>query len=492
MARKEWEIIIDKFEGFVPGFWKNSYPTQGNKGHASDMTNIDLTDPNMMTQGPGLAALTTGTQAGAVTTLIKGIEKISQGGTYIYGVGGAKFYRITSSAVTNAGDWPHAITAASGTADGEDVCRYNGNYYYSYNYTGAGDIGRWTGSVFDDNYMSDVPTGKATSTAGVPHQMIVGGNNRMYILNGRYVAMLDSTPTFTAQNLDLPEGEVGASLAWNNNRIQVATNRPNLTATHVNGSVYIWDTYSSSWEYQINVPGRIGALFPKNGITYIWYQDVSSTGGYKLGYINGSTIEDIEFYTGSLPLYYQVGDDKNHLMWISDKQIWYWGAIANNLPVALSQRADAGYNASTTTAGGITNAFGTPMVASYWDTTVDEYKLAKFSGYENTVCNWKSILFDISGGESNAIVDRVVVVTEPLATGAQVDLTLTSNYGVTSTSLGSVAYSATDTNKTRHVLKRHSIEVENFRLDLDFSNGSATNPVKIRKLIVSGYFTTDK
>jgi hypothetical protein len=120
---KDWEITIENFEGFVPAFWKTSYPTFGNKGHASDMTNCDMIDQNVLTQGPGLATLTNGTQAEKVTTLIKGILRYSVDGTNAFAVGGTQLYKFTSAAVVSDANWPHTIDKATVTGeDGEDVC----------------------------------------------------------------------------------------------------------------------------------------------------------------------------------------------------------------------------------------------------------------------------------------------------------------------------------------------------------------------------------
>jgi len=442
MPDNPWEISINSFDGFVPGFWKNANSTYGNKGHASDMQNVDILDPNVLTQGPGLSTLTAGTQVGAVTTLIKGLQRISIDGTNAYAVGGVKFYKFTASAVTNAGIWPHSITAASGNADGEDVCYYNGKYFYSYNYTGAGDIGRYDGSsTFDDNYMSDIPTGKTTLVASVPHQMIVGGDDKMYITNGRYIASFDNT-TFSSQALDFPYGSVVVSIAWEHNSIYALVNRPNLTtSSYMESSVYIWDTTSSSWSYEITVPGRGGALFAKNGIIYIWYKDVTSTGGFKLGYVNGNKIDDLANYTGSLPLYYQIIDHENHLLWLSSGEVWAWGAASKDLQIKLSQYADAGH----ATAGGITNVFGTPIVASNVTTS---YKLAKFSGYDVNA-TWNTITFDVSSARMTSYIDRIVFLFEQLSTGAH-------------------------------------------RLDLDWSSGSATRPVKVRKILIAGHYITNQ
>src|SRR5262245_25694862 len=184
----DWEIIIDAYEGLVPGFWENEYPSFGNKGHASALQNVDLTDPSVLKPGPGLANLTNGNESGAVTTLIKGIQKRAVDGTNVYGVGGNKLYKINATTVVSDATWPHTIDKAAVTAeDGEDVEEYRGGYFYSYNHSGsAGDVGRYDGSAtFDDDYLSTVPTGAGALAGGVPHPMIVGGDDTLYIGNGR-------------------------------------------------------------------------------------------------------------------------------------------------------------------------------------------------------------------------------------------------------------------------------------------------------------------
>lgn len=484
MPQIDWQIDINTFDGFVPGFSKNSYPSFGNKGHASDMQNVDITDPNVLTQGPGLATLTAGTEVGAITTLIKGMQKISIDGTNAYAVGGNKFYQFTASAVTNAGSFPHTIDKATVTAeDAEDVVYYDGYYFYSYNHSGtAGDVGRFDGtSTFDDDYMSTVPTDAIALQGGVPHQMVVGGDDVLYIANGRYVASYStSLATFVDQALDLPQGEVVTSLTWEHNRLYIASRKPNLVASvAAESSVYYWDTTSSSWTYQIKVPGKIGAIYARNGIVYLWYQDISMSGGLKLAYIDGNQIRDLAFYTGSLPEYYQISDFQTHLMWVSSGEIWLWGAIANDLPIKLSQYADGGFS----TVGGITNVFGTPIVASTQSTS---FNLAKFSGYDVNAL-WNTVLFDVNDAIHTSYIDRIIVLTEPILTGAQLDITLKSDYGVnTVTTPTSIAYDVTQPNKTRWVINRKGAPVETFMLNLSWANGSATNPVKVRKIIITG------
>lgn len=488
MADKAWAITIEQFQGFVPSYWTNALPTVGNANQASAMTNIDLIDPNVLTQGPGLASLTNGTQAGAVTTLMRGILRSPIQTKGVWGIGGAKLYVIGATAVTNDASFPHTIDKAAVTSeDGEDVAYYQGNVFYSYNHSGsAGDIGKNTlDTTFDDDYMSTVPTGATTLVGGVPHQMIVGGDDILYIANGRYVAKFDGT-TFVNQALDLPTNDVVTSLAWNNNQLYISTISmlpSNVGGNQIESSIYLWDTTSPSWSYQLKVYGNIGALYAKNGITYVWYKDATSSGVFKLGMVNGSAVRELASYTGALPLYYQVAEDQNYLIWNAGGLVWYWGASTSDLPTRIFQRADAGY----ATSGGITNAYLTPMVA-----TTDggsNYRFAQFSGYD-TACTWKSILFNVSDGKSKSFIDRITIFTEPLSTGAALDTTLTYDYAKATLALGQIAYSAT-VNRTKFIVTKNKFPVENFRLDLSWANGSATNPVKVRKIVINGSFVED-
>lgn len=467
-----WEITINGWEGLVPAFWEDDFPTFGNKGHASAMQHIDLINPNVLKPGPGLADLT---GVAAVTTLIKGMQQLSSDGTYAYGTGGAKVYQFTGSAVTADANWPHTIDKAAVTSeDGEDVVKYGANTFYSYNHSGtAGDIGRWTGSAFDDDYMSTVPSGGAALTGGVPHPMVVGGNDVLYIANGNKVSSFNGT-TFVTTALDLPVGEVITDLDWEHNRLYIGVNRPNTSGVFNQASVYIWDTTSTSWEYQIKVIGRIGAVHAKNGTVLVFYHDQSSDGGYKMAAVAQSTLQDIVQFTDGLPGFHQVTEHKNHILFVAGSKTWAFGAASNNLPTKLFQLSAAGAS------GGITNAFGTPIVA------VSSSSLAKFTNYE-TDSQWKSILFDVASATTRSVLDRVVIFTDPLAEGAELDVTLKADYGNITKTLGSVAYSGDGPN-IKHVVLRDGIELSNFRLDLDWSDGSATNPVKVRKIVCTGTF----
>src|SRR4030042_992272 len=288
--------ITDFMGGYAPNHWKSTYPSFGNKNMAGAMKNVDLTNPNVITQGTGRVALTAGTQAGAVTTFIKGILKIPVTSTTSYAVGGNKLYQFSSTAVINTGDFPHTIDKATVTGeDSEDVCYFQGVLYYSYNHSGsAGDIGKFDlSSTFDDDWGSTVPTG-AHALTNNPHQMIVAGNDVLYIANGQYVSSFDGT-TFVEQALDLPTNYVISSLAWSGNKLWIAANKILYSNSSNNiASIFSWDGNSTSWDDEIVVGKNVSALYVRNGVVFVFYGEATSSGVNKLGYINGNSITDLE------------------------------------------------------------------------------------------------------------------------------------------------------------------------------------------------------
>ena len=479
MSDNTWTIEIGDSGGLVNAWFENSYPYYGNKNMASDMTDIDLIDPNVITQGPATADLTAGTQTGAVTTLITKILPIVTSANKSFAFGGAELYEISATAVTNTGIFPHTIT---GTITSQDLIYYKGQLLYSYLIGGVGKIGSYDlSSTFTDDYWNGTLSGTALGNA--PHYMIQGGDDVIYITNGQYVATLDNV-TATAQGLDFWDDAVTNSITWNNNRVYIAVNRPNISGSNFNLSgIYMWNGISSSWDGDpIEVNGQIGALYTKNGITFVWWKDSTQTGGYNLGYVSGGRLETIRRYSGSLPNQNQVGEYNGHLMFVSSNKVFLWGARDTDLPVKLFQFMSGKH----ATVGAIAAPFGDLLISSNVTTS---YALSKNSGYAITG-RYKTIAYKMNGADALSEIDLIQVETEQMATGAKVDTTLTYNQGKSTQVLDQIAYSTA--NNTRHkILGRGPSRVEDFRLDFSFVNGSATNPVKIRSIIIKGRFIKD-
>lgn len=477
----KWTINIDNFlGGFCPAHYaQGSFPSYGNKNQAGSMTNADLTNPNFLTQGPGLANLTNGTQAGAVTTLIKGATDLAVSSAVAYGIGGNILYKFSSTTVIDDATWPVTINKAVVTGeDGEDVAYYKGALYYSYNHSGsAGDIGKYDlSATFDDDWGSTVPSG-AAALQSAPHPFEVGGNDVLYVGNGLYVCSYDGT-TLMPQALDLPTNTVIQDLKWVNDQLWILANRPDTSGTNKNtSSLYVWDGTSTSWSLEIKLMGTGGALHAKNGILFVFYQDISSTGGFKLGYVSGNGVVDVANFTGALPEYYQITDYLDFIMWNANGSLWAFGSGDKDLPTRLFQIADGGY----ANVGCVVTPFGTPIIAS-WDAG-SNYRLAKFSGYD-VVSIWKSLLFDITGDTKNGgMIDCVRFNFETLATGARVDWLLKDNGGRTIYS-DTISHTKLDAVTTAYYpIKKGS---QNFRVELDYANGSTSNTVKMKSIKIYG------
>lgn len=567
----KYSILLNDISqgGFAPAWYKETYPSYGNKNQAGAMTNIDMTNPGYIQQGPGLTNLTNGSESSAITTLIKGALDFSASSDLTYGIGGAKLYSFSSSTVTSGVSFPHSINKATVTGeDGEDVGLYKGRLYYTYNHTLsvgdstsrfditntsgttyrytwdgtgtnpaitnikfpvgtqvtiniinatatnngtftitasgtdyfeidnpagtaendktigagaitvlAGDIGKYDlVTTFDDDWGSTVPSGMGSLVGGVPHQVIVGGNDTMYITNGRYITSYDGT-TLIPQALDLPTGYIIQSIVWMSDRLWIAANKTSLTGNNKNSaSVFIWDGTTDSWEAEIRLMGAVGGLHIKNGIIYVFYQDITSTGGYKLAYVSGSSVTDLCNYTGGLPAFYQITDYKDFILWNSNGDLFAFGAGDKDLNVKLFQIADGGYS----TVGCVICPFGTPIIASYQSTN---FKLAKFSGYDVN-SSWKSIIFDTTNDSDNMGIDFVRINFEALTSGARVDWSLVNNKGDIIYS-DIISYAKFGTATTAQYPLNGKV-TENFRVQLDYSSGSTSTTVAVKNIKVYG------
>lgn len=478
---KKIDIKIEKISqgGFCPFYWKDDYPEFGNSNMASDMTNIDLMSANYLTQGPGLDDLTDGTESGNLSSNVKSMLQIPASSDTIYGIGGNKVYTITSSEVSSS----HTVDNGSETGEtGEDVEIYSGELFYSYNHDSGGDIGKFDlSSNWDDDWWTDSAGG--TKLTDNPHPMIVAGTSGvLYIGNGQYVAEWDGSTAYHDSFNTTDSDSTIVDLAWNQNRLWIAANKPDLSGDNKsNATIYAWDGNSDSWESAIRMKGKVGALYNMAGTLFVFYQDNLSENLTTIAYVNGTQVEDIASYEGEMPEHNQVTEYQKFIMWSAGGEIYAWGAGDKNVDARMFQFADAGYD----TSGGISNAFGTPLVASTDGSS--SYRVAKFDGYD-TNSEWKSKTFNLQEESRNSHIDSLWIWFEKLKSGAEVDITLRNNEG---TAFAEKTISYSDDGAVSFKRFGNLGRCKNFRIEFDFSNGSTSNPVKIKGIQLYGR-TTEK
>ena len=477
----QFTITLDKFHaGYAPLSFNNSLTELGASGSAGVMQSADVLNGDYLTQGPGLTDLTLGTEAGAVSELLQFIMDKAVASDVTYALGMTKLFKLSSTAVASDATWPHAITNCT---EGESVQYLKGNLFYFYNKSSGGDIGKFDlTSTFDDDWGSTVPTGaaaleKAAHPSDKKEDIIVFGN-------GRYVGTyMNETTTLSPHQLDFGQDSTVDDVLYSSGYWYLAVNSGVVGSGRTEGQIYLYDGAAlvSTLADETGVGmQRIGFLYRINGIVYVAYQDLSST-GFIIGYINGKAITPLVRFTGSLPNFQQKTLYKNSILFASTGKIFSAGSIVGELPFQLSQIADGGY----ATVGAIAAPFGTPMIASTDGAT--HYRLAKFSGFD-TAASWKSIIFPVSQGKFKAMIDEITVLTKTLDTGARCDLTIEADQG---TVIQATAKEITTAGKHRHFFTNFGLPpggIEDFRVALNWANGSTTNDCAIRRIVIVGHF----
>ena len=467
-------ITLDKFfSGFAPLAFQNPLTELGGGGHASVMQNADVIGGSYVTQGPGLADLTGGTQAGVTTELIQFIMDKAVANNVSYCIGTTKLFQLSSTAITNL----HTVTNCT---EGESIQVLQGNLYYLYNTAAGGDIGKYDlVGTFTDNWGSTVPTGAAV-LQNAPHP----SDKKEDILvfgNGRYVGVfIENQNNLVVNRLDFGNDAEVADVLYSNGYWYLAVNSGITGTNRTEGQIYLYDG-AALIDTLTDEAGvgmmRIGFLYRINGVIYIAYQDLSST-GFIIGYLSGKTITPLKRFTGTLPNFQQKTLYKNTILFLSSGLVYSSGAIVGELPYQLSQIADGGY----ATVGAIAAPFGTPMISS--TDGAGNFRIAQFSGFD-TACSWKSIVFPTSSGLNLAQVDSVTVYTKALGANASCALTIEGNQGVDISTAKTIA----TTGKTRHYFDNFGLanDLQDFRLALNWAAGSATNDCAIRRIIVRGH-----
>lgn len=447
------------FQGFAPLAHLDTLTELGNKGHASSMLDCDVLGENI-TQGPTLANLT-----GTVDQLIVHILDKAVANNTTYGISATKTFPITATSVSTS-------RAISGAVAGRSLAYLKGKLFYFFERTSDSAIGSFDlTSTYNDTWQVGLEKADLIPVATKEDIMIFGHGSKV----GVY---FDDDASMTLDRLDFGANHEVVDIVFHGNQWLVAVNS-GVAGTNRNSSqIYAYEGGATenilSDEVAIGLQ-KIGFIMPINGVVYVCYQDL--TGGFKIGYLAGRKIEPLVSFTGSLPNHRQKTLFNNTILFASSGKLYTAGALAPELPYAISQHAPGGL----ATVGAVSAPFGTPLIASTHSTS---YQLAKFTGYSKG--NWKSITHYVSAGKKLGYIDYIEVFTKTLATGAKCELKLELNQA----SVTTTAYEIIP-GKTKHIFNVNKGGIEDLKLFLDWSDGSATNPCTIRKVVIYGH-TSEK
>lgn len=271
--------------------------------------------------------------------------------------GGTKLHQFTTSTATltndigSGGNWPHTITPHGHSgAIGSDVAVYHQGttpyLFYSW-YDGTDwDVGRYDlSSTFDDDYMSTVPTTPLadnwggvdtndylTQGQGIPHPMIVGDDNILYIGNGKDLASLNNT-TFNGSALDLPNGYVITSFAKLPNFLVIfAYLKTGANSSYKSSSTaFFWNYVDSSFSYAYPLKGNYvnGGFNYKSTVgCFVTGQTsyIGSSKDSKLLLWDGSVFKTVFNFTDDIPGHGGVEAFDDVIMWNSSGKIYEYGS----------------------------------------------------------------------------------------------------------------------------------------------------------------------
>lgn len=471
---KRTKLTIDNFRGgFSPCWYNDTYPSFGNRNMAGDMRNMELANLSYLVQGAGLSDYP---GFSGYDVLVKKISEnaLANGNVLALGTSSASTSSILfemSSLTANV----NAFEITAGTNPiGQDTKVWvdaagNTVGIYSWYNSASANVGTYFNGVRDDDWLTTYVSGSLNTS--VPLPLETAGNGKLYIGNGRRISSVIYSGgwVWTAEGLTLPITTEIQDIKWANDQMYVSANRPDVADGNItHGSVFIWDGIPTAYNQEIVIDGRAGALFVDNGVVYIFYNDLKNPNAkYKLGYISGQQIIDLCSFNGGLPQFGQVTKHNGFIKWVAGEYVWAYGTPDSKVSPMLYQCNDGGQ----ATVGALAAPFGTLMVASYGTT----YQLSKCGTTYETNAYWKSLMIPTG----RCTIEKLIIYCEPLTSGARADFTLTCDNGNITNTTGLTLNETGISRKEFNVGQKID---NNFRIEVDFSNGSATYPVKINRM----------
>lgn len=436
-------------------------------------------------------------------------------GQSAYGIDSAALlhkFTIIPQAVVATGGFPHTISAHGGHSSvaGQDLCVYYHNVssvrtkslFYSWNDNTDGDIGKFDlSATFDDDYMSTVSSGGAVLTTGVPHPLIVGDDDILYIGNGRYLNAYDGNTgadgTYSAKVLTLPEGyEIVSMSKLQPRSLVIFAYNKNTT-----GTLYRSDAKAFFWDYLSLDPYQIEDLYDNQVYESFQYKGMVGcfTGGRgnygKIKIFNGSEFETIAKYLGTGPCHGGCDVNANEIyfntIYGTNGVIYCYG---NNDEVKNTLNAVHKIDTGTNYASGFFKILSNLSYAASQgknDASGATIQYLNLSAYA-TEGLWYSDLTDI-GYERIQITGITVYFADEFTGGRDISLSLRDRYGTYAISGLTNLATVTPTNRiyrAKPILYTEGTPIpplDGIGLNLNWGQGSGSSVTPIINKVVLDY-----
>lgn len=382
--------------------------------------------------------------------------------------------------------------------------------FYSWNDTTDGDIGRVAlkGTLtFEDDFLSNTCASGAVLCGtgvpkGAPHPMLEHQDTGyLCIGNGRYLVIIDGATgangTANMTSRALPEGwvitslfDAGVYVGITAVYLPIDTAAQTFTYQGTRSAVFFWEpSQTSGWNQKVAVPDpKIYTSFNLNGEYYIF--TISRTDKGLIRKWDGSRfaleakIKDNVNSKECPQVIGGVDEYKNGMIFTGDTygKVYYYGSPEPGLPKVLTQIIEAeGSTAGNKTAYGIfvNPTTGRIILSSLDDTT---YNLTKYGTGHDTGFVYKSRYFEF---DRKMKLNYVKVYFQTLASGADDDIKITTDYGDTTTTIGSITYSGDGAVEYKKFTENvNNIQCHNFRVEIDTDEANSLTGILYSKIIV--------
>lgn len=315
-----------------------------------------LRRPGFATSGPFPSNLT---NVSVINGYIRAMANVGLRG---FAVGGVLVHEVNlaTNTITNSLPWPHTI---SGATQVHDTVIYNvgGNarLFYSYNTASGANVGMFnlaaspSGSDFDDDYMTTVPSGgfAGFTTTSPPKLIVSPRTDRLYMVDGRSIHYFDGQAGLIVSNrFQVPAGYIITSFALKANYLVVYAYKESAGGPVYAGdsiAVY-WDEYSDDARVEKLNASYVDGGFVKDGVAgcFVRSNDFSqNVNGTKINQVlmeneNGKFAAVFSYNSNdSLPSKNGVFVSGDSLFWNSSGVVWQLGSLSlgfDRIPIRYS------------------------------------------------------------------------------------------------------------------------------------------------------------
>lgn len=306
-----------------------------------------------------------------------------------------------------------------------DLIRYRSLFYATSNT----DIAELNSdfSTIDNDYWT-ATRGQAALTAGVPHPMVIYGDI-MYIADGNSLHSLDGS-TATTDALLLPSDYIIAALEVHQNLITIAASKFTDTSggTAIDSRIFTWNGFSPTFIDEFVVQERIDALKVFGGVL------MATTPSF-VGYWTGSTLNVLRALETNV-YKHQIAIDRDRLYLAQGTKVLCFGTPIMSGPKFFS------YPIKTeATIIGLTSYISEKMHLSFNDANLGAqalWHIADLDAADDTGVSFYSNKIPLG---TYGFIKKIIVETEALSSGADMDIFYTDSKGVTNT-VGEYSFSS--------------------------------------------------